>query len=456
MNIKLKIDGNDYTSKLREDQEFIIAHQVEDGVNNPVCSTAKFTLHNDFHFENYFTDSVTFYNINKLGYVEIEYDFPSYIIFRGHIDRESLEFDFNDQNVSVTVIGLEKAISGQAARYDITQAFYYKTSEDDYRQRNGRIAAIRHNPDNYTLINDLLESMIEDLGYNYHINIPHSESFKTKYNAEKYGAVSSGLRPIAIARSQTGERGILPQIASGTFVPFPTLDSENGSYNFMLKEFAKITNNIYFYNHRFNKIFFIPRDYANLAEETNYQVINIDEIILDRPIQRVFNPAYGGVFLTFDDISLGVYSDNSSLLIGAQTKFGFNLSNIDTPVINQDSDKNYYLGGFNGSQKRYNLYTNPSKLNKSLYLANALRVNISAPLSDYLVPEFGGDSIEKYMTNIIWDNFYTTLKRIKRQKIEVNAPLFAPLRISYEGQGINVFSTTTNMWEETTLLEFDY
>lgn len=456
MYLQILIDGVDRTSKLIETQPFIVSHQVENGVNNPVCSTAKFTLHNDFAFENFFTDSIAPYAVYSAGHVVIYVDFPSVKIFDGFIDREILEFDFNNQDVTITAIGKEKYISDLAAQYDITQAFYYKTTTDNYRQRNGRTAAIRYNPDSYTLLSDLLGSIIGDLGYSSFINIPNNASFKTKYNAEKYGSVSDGLRPIAVSRNRTSERGILPDISSNVFTPFPLLDSENGSYNLLLKEFAKLTNNIYFYSHKTNKIFFIPRDYNGLSDEIGQGIVNIDDFIIDSPIQRNYNPAYNGIFISFDDIDLAVYSDTSLLIPGDTIRYGINMKSPDTPIILLDSDMNYYLGGFSSSEKRYKLGNDLGKLNKSLYLTNALRITMSAPLSDYLRPGFGGDSIQNFMINIIWNNFYSTLRRIKKQTLELSIPLFAPLRILYQGLPINVFDTETDMWTENTIIKFDY
>lgn len=461
MNYTLKYDGVDYTSYLSENDDFILASNVEDGLNNPVCSTLKFTLNNKNNIHTFFGNTVDPYGIFNTGHIELYYDFPLTKIFDGYIDRESIDINFNQQKISIQAIGKEKQISDLASKFDLTQIFNERDSDINIRRRWGRTSAVRHDPNNYNQIENLISSIFEDLGYDSTkqvIYIPFSGNYYYTYNADRWGTINYP-RPMAIIRNNTGLRNTLPDLSSGDFKSFYENDAESGSYNLLLKEFAKITNCVYFYSHTTDKVFFIPRDYADLADELNMGIIEIDNLILADNYMGSIDQPYSGIALKFADIDLVVYKDTGSIILN-DIKWGVNVPEGTVPSINNELPNGFFIG-FDDTPIRYKMGMGLSKFNYAVYLDNAIMINMQGNLWEYLRPDSGivgeADSIEDFLISIIYENFYYyTMKLVRRRMLTINGVYISPIRIKYQGNIINSFNSETDLWDETTKLEFKY
>lgn len=460
----LKYDDVDYTSYLSEEDDFTLVSNVEDGLNNPVCSTLEFTLNNRNNLHNNFGNTVDPFGIYNLGHIQLydANDLPSRLIFDGYIDRESIDVNFSGQKIKIKAIGKEKQISDSASKFDLTQVFNERDSDINVRKRWGRSTTRRNDPNNYSYIESLVRDIFEDLGYDSTkqvIYIPYSSNYYFTYNAERYGTIDVE-RPIAVIRNNTGARNVLPQLSSGDFKTFYENDAESGSYNLLLKEFAKITNCIYFYHHTLGKVFFIPRDYEDLADQLGQAVIEIDNAILEDDYGASVEQPYNGVALKFNDIDLVVYKDNSGIIIGGSTKYGINVPEGVNPIITNETPNGYFIG-FSGTTRRYKLGSSLTQFNYSLYLDNAIEVNMRADLWEYLRPDAGitgqADEIEDFLVNVIFENFYYyTMRSVKKRIVTINSVTPAPVRINYNDNLINCFYSETDLWNEVTTLEFKY
>lgn len=463
MNYSLKYDNADYTQYLSEEDSFTLVSNVEDGLNNPVCSTLEFTLNNAAKIHTHFGNSVDPFGIFNTGHIELFYDFPLTKIFDGYIDRESLEADFTNNKIKIKAIGTEKKISDYSAKFDLTQVFQERDEDISIRKRWGRSSTSRHDPDNYSQIENLVSDIFKDLGFDTDkqvIYIPFSEKYYFTYNADRWGEVFVE-RPMAIVRNNTGGRNILSSLSSGNFRDFYEADADSGSYNLLLKEFAKITNCIYFYHHKLDKMFFIPRDYSDLANELGMGIIEIDNDILDGEYYASVEQPYSGVMLRFSDIDIAVYRDNSGIIIGGSIKWGINIPEGTKPTIQDEGIYGYFIGFSPSSGIRYKLGDSLALFNSSLYLDNAVEINMNAELWEYLRPDAGitgaSDSISDFLTDVIFENFYYhTMRSVKRRRVAIDSITPAPVRINYNDTLINCFYSETDLWDETTLLEFKY
>lgn len=462
MNYTLKIDGTNYTEYLSEEDSFSILSNIEDGLNNPICSTLEFTLQNRLGLENLFDDTVSPYGIWSSGLVVLQYDFPLSNLFEGYIDRESIEVDYEKQKIKIKAVGKEKQISDYLAKFDITQLFEQRDNDIDVRRRWGRGTNVRRDPNNYSYISSLVADIFEDAGFDSSdriISIPYNDKFYFRYNPDRYGEINIA-RPVAIARNNTGNRNILPELSSGSFRSFVDNDIDTESYNFLLKEYSKLTNCVYFYSHKVQKLFFVPRHYTGLGDDIGYAplVINEDNILADNYLGFAEQP-YNAIALKFSDMDMVVYKDNSGVVVGGEVKFGINVPKGVTPTINNELPYGYFVG-FSDSDIRYKLGLTLDHFNYSVYLDNAVEINMEADLFEYLRPDAGitgeSDSIEEWVREVVWENFYNTLTEVKKRRVTVKGIYLAPLPIIYDSQNINCFSGEIDLWQETTTLEFKY
>jgi len=464
INLQLLIDDVNYTSHIREDRDFILKNQIELTENNPISSELTFTLDNASNFQDIFLNNQP-YSLGSEGKVELFVD--SQRMFKGYIDKNAVPVDFRLKDIEIKALGNEASISRYLSRFDITQLYYLPGFDvGDARYRGGRTGTARFNPLERHPIYDLVKTMLQDIGFDENdiiINYRNTSNFTHKYDPNRYGPITE-KRPIAKVRNY-GQRGYTTDTDSNRYISFAEDNERDDSYNFLLKEFAKITGCIFFQDYRTEKILFINRDF-NFLSSLGLNLVALEDYILDEELPITYRYAYSGLFFKFDDINVGVTPSNPLLFI--TSKIGIEATDSSwllTPVVLGGGQTGLFYGPPLTSPQDPLKYLieieGENRLNEAMSINNALQVKMTANLSDYVidadeVPPANAQKVYIYFTDYVLDNYDFLLRRFREQKVTLDGIFNAPFRASYGEHIFNIFDTEIDFINEKTIATFEY
>ena len=445
----LKIDGVEYLSYVLENY-VTVDISVEDGLNNPKSSFLECEFYNANNFQDTFLNTDP-YGIVAVGLVVVEMlisdpDFPiTEQIFTGYLDRENIEVDPHQDIIKMRFVGIEKKYSETMSKYDLSQAFYELSDDDSIGQRGNRSADQRLDPSAYSPIESMVENILEDLGFSSSqrvIDIPNSTSFNYKYNEETYGALTNETITTKRGYNILGER--LPNSDSVEISSFIEVNNLSESYSSLIRQFANLVGCVWFYNHKDQKFYFVPRDYDFSAETV------VDNSVIEGNASEVYHTPYDGIRLTFKDIIISAKKSISYPSFAETITYGFeHLSSRDT-VTQALVNSTYYIK--DGSAYLYKVGSTAA--DTDLFLNNPIEINLEDNLSDYIAGGYDGDSVATFLDKVI-ENYDYVLDRYITTSIMTNTILVAPINISYNGNSVTVLDSKLDLSNNTTTIEFE-
>lgn len=448
----IKIDGQEYKS-LVIDKEIILNLAVEDELNNPKSSYFECEFLNTDNLQNLFLNTDP-YGLSYPGHVTANLltddpDTPfgtSTQVFEGYLDRENIEVYPHDNIIRMRFVGIEQNYSKEMDKYDISQAYYELNPDDDIGQRGNRVADERIDPDDYNLIATMVENILDDLGFDSDhrvVEVPNSSYFKYKYNAETYGDLANETTIVTRGYNTLGQR--LPNTESVTIHNFVEINTLNESYSNLIRQFAVLTGCVWFFNHKDQKFYFVPRNYSFNAD------YDLDNYVIQGKVNQVYRTPYNGVVVNFKDITISAKRTISYPSFSETIKYGFESKTARDTATQVLTNSTYYVK--DGESFLYKLGSTQAESN--LYISMPIEIDLEDNLSDYIEPGVNGDSIETFLTKIL-DNYDYTMGQYRITDMELSYLAIAPLNITYGGDSVTVFDSTVDLQNSTTKLTFGH
>ena len=462
MNIRLMIDGSDYSDKIVE-RNFMIHYQTEGNYNEPTSSVANFVLHNDVGLQDYFLISDPYAIVNP-GLVEIwdSTDLPNVLLFKGYINREKAPEDLSTKDLEIEVIGLEQSKGQSFSKYDITQLYY--ELGDDTLQRGGRTTTKRYSTYSYLSIEDFINTIFKDLGLFCIIDIPNSASFKYKYNEDKYGLIT-GVRHCRLTSNIRGGMRTMTstnapynkKIGSDILMairPYSNKEitkEDDASYDVLLKDWAALTGCIYSYIATAGTWYFVPRDYEFNPVYVS-RITHFEDIIIDDKPTIHYSQVPNGIKIDLTDILLGIKRE-IGIPVGVTWKYGAGANSGDQVIIEEGIAGADYISIHNADHK----FRFGGTITPALPIYNTLGLKLNDDLISYLEPGDlqGGDSV-KDLLDAVRDNYETVFAKDRAEEVKASGMYTAPKRIYYRDQWINVYDIEIDVIEQTSTFRFQY
>lgn len=452
-NIILKIDGEDYSSKIIDTAAFKIKFQVESSYNTPVASIVNFTLKNDSNLQNIFLNNKP-YSLYQAGLVEIYIqEFTTTPLFKGYIDKEEAPEDLSPKHLEIQAIDFNKFIGIRNKGYDISQIYY--APAENRGQRGNRTGMQRIISNEYNDVGPILNTMFADLGFESVINIQNTVYYK--YNEDKYGSIRGDIFGV-LRRSMDSYNHHSEEVKDYLVEQLEALekkekiDSDTTSYDSLIKDWAALCGCIYFYDWRSDKMFFINRDYNFLSDMTK-NLFDVQDFIIDVGYRRYYGNSLIGIILGFSDFDLAIKRTQGIIpgdvwVTGAGTSSGNQLA-VQTGVAGEY----IYIEGEDDRFKFAGAFTD------NIYIDKPLDIRVNDYMVSYLKPgqlyNSSGSSVAGFLSDVK-DNYELLFDQSKTQEIKVHGLYTFPQRILYEERQINVWEMDLDLKEETTVMRFEY
>jgi hypothetical protein len=373
-------------------------------------------------------------------------------IFQGNLDKDNIEIDPIDSNISLSINGIEQDLSRKLSEYDISQLYYYLDGYTPVRQRGGRTGEVRFDSTLYNNMADMIIAMFKDSGFleeNILTSFWSSDKFKYCYNSEKFGDISQ-TRPVSKFRNYS-DRSTIADLSTRKVIPFYKDDENSDSYNTLIKDFATLTGCIYFVDYQTGKVLFMNRQHdfrvwSGEKEGLTDRYVDLRSSTLNYKMPIKCKTMYDGIILRFSDISFMLKLKNTDILTEDDYEIG-----IDGDYTVSFFDPYYYVTLPYGE---YRLGTVP--LTNSLQCQNALKLEFDSQLKDYVTTGVLGRMLEDFILDIFL-NYKDILFNNRELTFTVDGLYFAPLNVHSVFGGLrNIFYTETDFNKEETKMKIEW